>query len=115
MTQDNTHQQEPSFLKYQGKYKGIWGWIFSTDHKRIGLLYLYSIMTFFIIGALLGLLMKLELIAPGETIMGAEEYNAIFTLHGITMIFLIVIPGVPAILGNFLLPIMIGEIGRAHV
>ena len=108
MSQYSNQDQEPSYLKYQGKYKGIWGWIFSTDHKRIGLLYLYSIMAFFIIGAILGLLMKLELIAPGETIMGAEEYNAVFTLHGITMIFLIVIPGVPAILGNFLLPIMIG-------
>jgi cytochrome c oxidase subunit 1 len=108
MNQENTHQAEPSYLKYQGKYKGIWGWIFSTDHKRIGLLYLYSILTFFIVGAILGLLMKLELIAPGETIMGAKEYNATFTLHGITMIFLIVIPGAPAILGNFFLPIMIG-------
>ncbi len=108
MDQDKNQEREPSYLKYQGKYKGILGWILSTDHKRIGLLYLYSIVTFFILGAILGLLMKLELIAPGETIMGAEEYNAMFTLHGITMIFLIVIPGVPGVLGNFLLPIMIG-------
>ena len=99
---------EPSYLEYRGKYKGIFAWIFSTDHKRIGLLYLYSIMTFFVVGAILGLLMKLELIAPGKTIMGAQTYNGIFTLHGITMIFLIVIPGMPAIFGNFMLPIMIG-------
>ncbi|HAF27540.1 MAG TPA: cytochrome c oxidase subunit I [Bacteroidales bacterium] len=98
----------PNYLEYKGKYKGLLGWIFSTDHKRIGLLYLYSVMTFFIVGALLGLLMKFELIAPGKTIMEAKSYNAIFTLHGITMIFLIVIPGIPAILGNFFLPIMIG-------
>ncbi len=97
-----------NYLKYQGKYKGLLGWIFSTDHKRIGLLYLYTIMGFFIIGAILGLLMKLELIAPGKTIMDAEAYNAFFTLHGITMIFLVVIPGIPATLGNFFLPIMIG-------
>ncbi len=101
-------KREPSFLEYQGKYKGIFAWIFSTDHKRIGLLYLYSIMTFFTVGAILGLLMKFELIAPGKTIMNAQTYNGIFTLHGITMIFLIVIPGLPAVFGNFFLPIMIG-------
>ena len=98
----------PNYLEYQGKHKGILAWVFSTDHKRIGLLYLYSIMCFFVVGAILGLLMKFELIAPGKTIMEAKSYNAVFTLHGITMIFLIVIPGIPAILGNFLLPIMIG-------
>jgi cytochrome c oxidase subunit 1 len=102
------NHESVSYLKYQGKYKGFLGWIFTTDHKRIGLLYLYSIMSFFIVGALLGLLMKLELIAPGKTIMDAETYNAFFTLHGITMIFLVVIPGVPAVFGNFFLPIMIG-------
>ena len=100
--------KEPSYLEYQGKYKGIFAWIFSTDHKRIALLYLYSIMCFFIVGAILGLLMKMELIAPGKTIMGAQTYNGIFTLHGITMIFLIVVPGLPAVFGNFMLPIMIG-------
>ncbi len=105
---NNNMSEEVDYLRHQGKYKGIFGWIFSTDHKRIGLLYLYSIMVFFIIGAILGLLMKLELIAPGKTIMEAQTYNGVFTLHGITMIFLIVIPGVPAVLGNFLLPIMIG-------
>jgi cytochrome c oxidase subunit 1 len=98
----------PNYLEYKGKFKGIFAWIFSTDHKRIGLLYLYTIMGFFVVGAILGLLMKFELIAPGKTIMEAKSYNAVFTLHGITMIFLIVIPGIPAILGNFLLPIMIG-------
>lgn len=100
--------QEPSYLEYKGKHKGLLAWILSTDHKRIGLLYMYSIMTFFILGAVLGLLMKMELIAPGETIMHAKTYNGIFTLHGITMIFLIVVPGLPAVFGNFLLPIMIG-------
>lgn len=97
-----------NYLTYTGKYNGIWGWIFSTDHKRIALLYLYAVIVFFIVGALLGLLMKLELIAPGKTIMGPQTYNGVFTLHGITMVFLIVIPGVPAVFGNFLLPLMIG-------
>jgi cytochrome c oxidase subunit 1 len=69
---------------------------------------MYAIMSFFMMGAILGLMMKLELIAPGKTIMNAEWYNAFFTIHGITMIFLVVIPGIPAIFGNFFLPIMIG-------
>ena len=99
---------EPSFLEHKGKYKGLFSWIFSTDHKRIGLLYLFSIFSFFAIGATLGLLMKFELIAPGKTIMTAQTYNAFFTLHGIIMIFAVVIHGLPAVFGNFLLPIMIG-------
>jgi cytochrome c oxidase subunit 1 len=103
-----TSVEETSYLDYKGKYRGIFAWIFSTDHKRIGLLYLFSLLTFFIIGATLGLLMKAELIAPGKTIMDAQSYNAFFTLHGIIMIFAIVIPGLPAVFGNFLLPIMIG-------
>ncbi len=65
-------------------------------------------LSFFVVAATLGLLMKFELIAPGKTIMGAQEYNAFFTLHGIIMIFAVVIPGLPAVFGNFLLPIMIG-------
>lgn len=104
----NTHiHREPSYLEVKQR-KGIWAWLLSTDHKRIGLLYLYSILVFFSVGALLGLAMKLELIAPGETIMGAQTYNGFFTLHGIIMIFLIVIPGLPAVFGNFFLPLLIG-------
>jgi cytochrome c oxidase subunit 1 len=101
-------KEEPSYLDYQGKHKGIFAWILSTDHKRIALLYLFSLLTFFAIGATIGLLMKLELIAPGKTIVSAQTYNAFFTLHGIVMIFAVVIPGLPAVFGNFLLPIMIG-------
>ncbi len=104
----HTITPEPSYLEYKGKYKGIFAWILSTDHKRIAMLYLYSIMLFFLVGASLGLLMKFELIAPGKTIMEAQTYNAFFTLHGILMIFAVVIPGLPAVFGNFLLPIMIG-------
>jgi cytochrome c oxidase subunit 1 len=102
------NSEYPSFYEHRGKHKGIFAWILSTDHKRIGLLYMYSIMSFFIIGATVGLLMKFELIAPGRTIVGPQTYNAFFTLHGIIMIFAVVIPGLPAVFGNFLLPIMIG-------
>lgn len=100
--------EEPSYLEHKTRYKGIFAWIFSTDHKRIAILYLFSIFSFFAVGATLGLLMKFELIAPGSTIMGAQTYNAFFTLHGIIMIFAVVIPGLPAVFGNFMLPIMIG-------
>ena len=90
------------------RYPGIFGWIFSTDHKRIGLLYLWSIVTFFCVGVLLGLLIRLELFAPGRTIMAAQTYNAVFTLHGVIMIFLFIIPGIPAAFGNLVMPIQIG-------
>lgn len=92
---------------FQAK-KGIASWIFTLDHKRIALLYLYAIMAFYLVGVLLGFLMRLELIAPGETIMKPHTYNQVFTLHGVIMIFLFIIPVVPAIFGNFLLPLMIG-------
>ncbi|OGR32542.1 MAG: cytochrome c oxidase subunit I [Desulfuromonadales bacterium GWD2_61_12] len=87
---------------------GIGAWIFSTDHKRIGLLYFYSVLAFFLVGVLLGLLLRLELIAPGRTIVGPQTYNALFTLHGVVMIFLFIIPGIPAAFGNMILPLQLG-------
>ncbi|HLN75339.1 MAG: cytochrome c oxidase subunit I [Methylococcaceae bacterium] len=97
-----------SYLDYKGKYKGILSWMLSTDHKRIALMYMFSMMVLFLVGVGLGLAMKLELIAPGKTIMGPQTYNATFTVHGVIMIFMIVIPGLSAVFGNFFLPIMIG-------
>ena len=87
---------------------GIGAWIFSTDHKRIGLLYLYSVLGFFLVGVVLGLLIRLELMAPGRTIMGPQTYNALFTVHGVVMIFLFIIPGIPSSFGNLVMPIQIG-------
>ena len=92
----------------EGNYPGIFGWLLTTDHKRIGLLYFWCIVTFFCVGVVLGLLLRLELFAPGETIMGAQTYNAVFTLHGVIMIFLFIIPGIPAAFGNLIMPIQIG-------
>lgn len=99
-----------SYLENTGKHKGILAWILSTDHKRIGILYMISIFSFFAVGVALGFLMRLEMLVPGPTgkIFNAQEYNALFTLHGVIMIFLFVIPGIPATLGNFFLPIQIG-------
>jgi cytochrome c oxidase subunit 1 len=100
--------KEPSYLEYAGKGKGLKSWITSTDHKRIGILYLVCLISFYAVGVLFGFLMRLELIAPGRTIMDPQTYNQIFTLHGVIMIFLFVIPGIPAVFGNFFLPILIG-------
>ncbi|NUN09801.1 MAG: cytochrome c oxidase subunit I [Ignavibacteriaceae bacterium] len=108
MTAHPTGVNDVSYLEYKGKHKGLMSWIFSTDHKRIGVLYLISMLTFFAVGVTFGFLMRLELIAPGPTIMDPQTYNSIFTLHGVIMIFLFIIPGLPAVFGNFFLPIMIG-------
>ncbi len=83
-------------------------WIFSIDHKRIALLYLLVMMIFFIIAMSVALTMRLELFYPGEQILSPDQYNQAFTLHGTIMIFLFVIPGIPAVFGNFLLPLLIG-------
>jgi cytochrome c oxidase subunit 1 len=97
-----------SFYEHKGRYHGILAWILSTDHKRIGLLYLFSILPFFFTAVTLGFLMRLKLIAPGFNLMGPQTYNAFFTLHGVIQIFLVVIPAIPTIFGNFFLPIQIG-------
>lgn len=88
---------------------GIGSWIFSTDHKRIGLLYFYSVLGFFLVAASVGLLLRIELMAPGRTIMGPQTYNALFTVHGVLMIFLFILPGFPGAFGNLLMPIQIGS------
>jgi len=97
-----------NYLEAKGRFSGILGWIFSTNHKRIGILYLIVMMSLFSVGVVFGLLMRLELISPGKTIMEAQTYNVLFTLHGVIMIFMFVIPGLPAVFGNFFLPIQIG-------
>jgi cytochrome c oxidase subunit 1 len=105
---EHTNYQGTFLDNDQSRYNGILSWILSTDHKRIGILYLVSILTFFLAGVSIGLLMRLELIAPGRTIVDPQTYNSFFTLHGIIMIFLFIIPGITASFGNFFLPILIG-------
>jgi cytochrome c oxidase subunit I len=100
------HEYTPYFAD-KGKYPGVLGWLLATDHKRIGLLYLFSVITFFFVAVFIGVLMRINMI-PGHKIMTAQQYNAMFTLHGIIQIFLVVIPAVPTIFGNFFLPILIG-------
>ncbi|MEX2396099.1 MAG: cbb3-type cytochrome c oxidase subunit I, partial [Balneolales bacterium] len=88
--------------------KGIKSWIFTKDHKRIGVMYLMAITTFFFAGGMLAILLRLELWEPAQTFMTADIYNRIFTMHGIIMVFLFIIPSIPAALGNIFLPMMIG-------
>jgi cytochrome c oxidase subunit 1 len=88
--------------------RGAAAWLLSTDHKRVGLLYLHSVLAFFLVGVVLGLLLRLELFSPGPTIMGAQAYNALFTVHGVVMIFLFILPGMQGALGNLVLPIQVG-------
>ena len=87
---------------------GLKSWLLTTDHKRIAWLYLVSVTFFFFIGGLFATLIRLELLTPQGDLVQAETYNKFFTMHGVTMIFFFLIPSIPAVLGNFLIPMMIG-------
>ena len=95
-------------LNYLNNGHGLKSWLLTKDHKRIGLLYLASITAFFFIGGLFAFLIRLELLTPAGDLMTAETYNKMFTMHGVVMVFFFLIPSIPAVLGNFLIPIMIG-------
>ena len=87
---------------------GIRSWLFTTDHKRIALLYLVSITAFFFIGGFFALLIRLELLTPAGDLLTADMYNKAFSMHGQIMVFFFLIPSIPAVLGNFLIPMMVG-------
>jgi len=108
MEKESIKHDSESYLVNKGKRKGLLAWVTSTDHKRIAILYLASIGFFFLVGALIGEIMRTELFEPGQQFISAQTYNALFTVHGIIMVFLVVIPGLSAVFGNFFLPIMIG-------
>ena len=99
------HAEEKNYLNAK---PGIWSWLTTLDHKRIGVMYLISILFAFFLGGMLALLVRTELLTPGKTIVDADTYNQLFTLHGAIMIFLFIIPGIPAAIGNFVLPLMLG-------
>lgn len=104
-TAETAESNDVNYLNWE---RGFMSWVMSVDHKRIGLLYLGSILTFFVVGGIFALLVRSELFSHGETLYDAGNYNVFFTLHGVVMIFLFIVPGIPATLGNFLLPLMIG-------
>ena len=87
---------------------GVRSWLVTTDHKRIGVMFLVAVCAALFIGGVLALLMRMELLRPGETLMSAQTYNRFFSLHGVIMVWLFMIPSIPSAFGNFLLPLMIG-------
>ena len=98
---------------YLNETKGIWSWMSTVDHKRIGIMYLCAVCTAFLLGGIFALLVRLSLLNPQHTLFGkhwvnAEMYNRFFTLHGAIMVFLFIIPAIPASLANFVLPMMLG-------
>jgi len=88
--------------------KGWKSWLFTLDHKRIGIMYLWSVLIAFAAGGVFALLLRLELMAPGKQYIEADTYNRFFTLHGAIMVFLFIIPAIPSAMGNFVLPLMLG-------
>src|SRR5690242_11192 len=102
---DEAHGKDVSFYEVK---RGFLSWALTLDHKRIGIMYLATTLLAFLAGGIFAMIVRLELFAPGLTVMSADTYNQMFTLHGATMVFLFIIPSIPAALGNFFLPIMIG-------
>jgi len=101
------HDEVPgNYLTFR---RGILSWILTLDHKRIGVMYLVAVLTSFFVGGVMALLVRTKLLFPGEVEwMTADQYNKAFTLHGAIMVFLVIVPSIPAALGNFVLPIMLG-------
>ena len=93
---------------FLSKENGLLSWLLTGDHKRIAILYLISITVFFFIGGALAGLIRLELLTPQSDLMATDTYNKVFSMHGLIMVFFFLVPSVPATLGNFLIPIMIG-------
>ncbi len=98
----------PPRRTYLNNGYSVASWLLTTDHKRIAILYLITITVFFLLGGLFAAGIRLELLTPRGDLMQADTYNKFFTMHGIVMIFFFLIPSIPAVLGNFLIPIMIG-------
>ncbi len=103
---DATPSGEP--VHFLNCSSGFLSWALTLDHKRIGLMYLVAVTASMLLGGVFALLVRAELLTPGKTLMEHDTYNHMFTLHGAVMVFLFIIPSVPAALGNFVLPIMLG-------
>jgi cytochrome c oxidase subunit 1 len=110
-TIDDAPYIEPSTRErrnYLNDEYGVLSWLLTKDHKRIAILYLFSVTVFFIVGGVFAFLMRLELLTPEGDMFTSDQYNKLFTLHGIVMIFFFLIPAIPSVIGNFILPIMLG-------
>jgi len=95
-------------LNYLNNGRSLWSWLTTTDHKRIALLYLFSITFFFALGGLFAAGIRLELFTPEADLFTSDTYNRLFTMHGIIMVWFFLIPSIPTVFGNFLIPMMIG-------
>lgn len=104
----STPEHESAKVDYWNVNYSIKSWLLTKDHKRIGMMYLASVTFFFLVGGLFALLFRIELLTPEGDVFDADTYNKFFTLHGVIMIFFFLIPSIPATLGNFFLPIMLG-------
>src|SRR3954454_2925974 len=104
---DAPGERDPN-VNYLNVDYGIRSWLLTVDHKRIALLYLVSITAMFTLGGIFALMIRLELLTPAGDVVQADNYNKLFTMHGIIMVFFFLIPSIPATLGNFLVPMMIG-------
>src|SRR5213080_1633843 len=93
---------------YLSVHHGVRSWLLTKDHKRIGLLYLFTILVFFLIASIAAALMRIELVTPQPKLVTSETYNKLFTIHGVLMVWFFLIPSIPTVLGNFVLPMMIG-------
>src|SRR5665213_409715 len=93
---------------YLNSEYGLKSWLLTLDHKRIALLYLFMTSFFFVIGGTAAALIRLELLTPPGDLMASDTYNKMFSIHGIIMVFFFLVPVAPAVLGNFLIPLMIG-------
>ncbi len=101
-------EQEKKRQHYLNHDYGVLSWLLTVDHKRIGLMYLVTASVFFLFGGLAVMLVRLNLIVPTGAILELDQYNKAFTAHGTIMIFLFLIPVIPGVLGNFLVPLMVG-------
>src|SRR4051794_5211028 len=104
----NDMQHSAEREHYLNAGHGLKSWLLTKDHKRIALLYLFTISIFFFIGGVFASLIRMELLTPEGDLVSSETYNKLFTMHGVVMVFFFMVPSIPAVLGNFFLPIMIG-------
>jgi cytochrome c oxidase subunit 1 len=95
-------------INYLNVDRGVMSWLKTLDHKRIGIMYLVSVLLAFLLGGIFAMIVRFELTTPEPTLIGANTYNRMFTLHGMVMIFLFMIPAIPGAFANFCLPLMLG-------
>src|SRR5689334_17152867 len=98
-----TQPRENARTNHLNATHGLKSWLLTEDHKRIALLYLIGVSFFFLVGGLLAMAVRMELLTPQPDLMAMDTYNKVFTMHGVVMVFFVLIPAVPAILGNFVL------------